>query len=87
MTEVRFRQAFLLLLVVTSNLSSMAIVLSLTGFGRGLRRPWLAALALALAAFWYAANPWPTFDGWHGLAWRTVLDPGTPAGQHPPSTL
>ena len=63
--------------------SSLAVVLSLTGLrvGRDRKRPWLAALALSLAAFWYAANPWPTFDGWHGLAWRTIFDSGSPPVQ------
>jgi len=61
-------------------LSSLAIVLSLTGLARarGARRPWVAALALSLGAFWYAANPGPTFDGWHGLGWRAALDPAAP---------
>ena len=62
-------------------LSSMAVVLSLSGLARERRRPWVAALGLALAAFWFAANPWPTFDGWHGLAWRTVIDPAAPPFQ------
>lgn len=63
--------------------SSLAVVLSLTGLrlGRDRRRLWLAALAVSLAAFWYAANPWPTFDGWHGLAWRTAFDPAAPDAQ------
>jgi len=63
--------------------SSLAVVLSLTGLrlARDERRPWIAALAVSLAAFWYAANPWPTFDGWHGLAWRTTFDPAAPAVQ------
>src|SRR5436305_4710551 len=53
--------------------SSGAIVLSTTGLwlARGRRRPWLSALSVSFAAFWYAANPGPTFDGWHGLGWRT----------------
>jgi len=42
-------------------------------------RPWLGALAVSLAAFWYAANPGPTFDGWHGLGWRALWDSSTPA--------
>lgn len=43
------------------------------------RRPWLGALAVSLAAFWFAANPGPTFDGWHGLGWRALWDSTTPA--------
>jgi hypothetical protein len=60
--------------------SSMAAVLSLVGLhrARGERRPWASATALSLAAFWYAANPGPTFDGWHGLGWHAMLDPGSP---------
>ena len=44
-----------------------------TGFGRGRGRrgPGSRRWRVALAAFWYAANPGPTFDGWHGLGWRT----------------
>lgn len=41
---------------------------------------WPAATALGLAATWYAATPGPTFDGWHGLGWRTIGDPSAPAG-------
>src|SRR5690348_4432905 len=52
--------------------SSIAIVLAAAGLAasRG-RQPglWCSALALAIGAFWYAANPGPTFDGWHGLGW------------------
>ncbi len=40
---------------------------------------WPVALGLALAAAWDAATPWPTFDGWHGLNWRAIGDPSTPA--------
>src|SRR4051812_44106501 len=36
--------------------------------------PWLAALGVALAAFWHSVTPGPTFDGWHGLGWRSILD-------------
>ena len=63
-------------------LSAGAIVLALTGLGLGLARAraglWPAALAIALAAFWYAATPGPTFDGWHGLGWRAILDAKAP---------
>jgi hypothetical protein len=66
-------------------LSSGAIVLALLGTGLGLdgeqRRRWGAALAVSMAAFWYAANPGPTFDGWHGLGWRSIFEPDTPIGQ------
>jgi hypothetical protein len=62
-------------------ISSLAVVLSLTGLWleRGRRGPWISALTASLAAFWYAANPQPTFDGWHGLGWGAALDPATPA--------
>lgn len=39
---------------------------------------WPTALALSLAATWHAATPGPTFDGWHGLGWRAMLDPSAP---------
>ncbi|MFO0960245.1 MAG: protein tyrosine phosphatase [Isosphaeraceae bacterium] len=39
---------------------------------------WTSALALSLGAFWYNSNPGPTFDGWHGLGFRALLDPATP---------
>jgi predicted protein tyrosine phosphatase len=38
----------------------------------------LAATVLSLLGFWYAANPGPTFDGWHGWGWRTAFDPSAP---------
>jgi protein tyrosine phosphatase (PTP) superfamily phosphohydrolase (DUF442 family) len=41
---------------------------------------WISALGLALSGFWYSANPWPTFDGWHGLGWRVATDPAAPIG-------
>ncbi len=41
-------------------------------------RLWPTALALSLASAWYAAAPGPTFDGWHGLGWRSVLNPALP---------
>ena len=58
-----------------------AVVLALAGLGsnRGPGRAlWPAALGLALAAFWHAANPGPTFDGWHGLGWRAIAEPEAP---------
>jgi protein tyrosine phosphatase (PTP) superfamily phosphohydrolase (DUF442 family) len=60
--------------------SSVAIILAATGLAAGRSRPglWPTALGLALAAFWYAANPGPTFDGWHGLGWRALVHPDTP---------
>ncbi len=56
--------------------ASAAIVLSAWGLLRGpKRRLWLAAMALSLAGFWHAATPGPLLDGWHGLGWRTILNP------------
>jgi hypothetical protein len=43
-------------------------------------RPWLGALAASLAAVWYAATPGPTFDGWYGWGWRTIINPLAPWG-------
>jgi hypothetical protein len=40
---------------------------------------WPLALVGSLAALWHAATPGPTFDGWHGLGWRTIFDPSAPA--------
>jgi len=45
---------------------------------RGRVALWPTAMALSLAALWHASTPGPTFDGWHGLGWRVILDPGTP---------
>jgi hypothetical protein len=62
--------------------SSIALVLSVLGLWGAVRRRrpglWPSALALALAGFWYAANPGPTFDGWHGLGWTALHHPETP---------
>jgi protein tyrosine phosphatase (PTP) superfamily phosphohydrolase (DUF442 family) len=62
--------------------SSLDIVLAVTGLAIAARRRqpglWPSAVGLSLAAFWYAANPAPTFDGWHGLAWRALIHPETP---------
>jgi protein tyrosine phosphatase (PTP) superfamily phosphohydrolase (DUF442 family) len=60
--------------------SSLAIVLSITGWVASRKRPelWPTALGISLAVFWYGANPGPTFDGWHGLGWRAMLQPDTP---------
>lgn len=59
-------------------LSAPATVLSLIGVSLGGRREWLAALGIALGAFWLASCPWPTFDHWHGLGWHAILDGSTP---------
>jgi hypothetical protein len=61
--------------------SSLAIVFALAGATLGWRRPglWTSALGLALAAFWHASTPGPTFDGWHGLCWRMIFNRGAPA--------
>jgi hypothetical protein len=61
--------------------SAVGVVIALAGLARarGRRRPWLAALVLASAALWHAATPGPTFDGWHGLGWRALLDRDAPA--------
>ncbi|WP_165228751.1 protein tyrosine phosphatase [Aquisphaera insulae] len=61
-------------------IASAALVLSAWGVLRGRsRRAWLAALALSIAGFWHAATPGPLVDGWHGLGWRTLLNPAAPA--------
>ncbi len=61
--------------------SALAIVAIAARAGRSGGRDlslWPSALALGLAATWHASTPGPTFDGWHGLGWRTILDPGAP---------
>jgi hypothetical protein len=62
-------------------LSSLSIVLAIAGLRRARveRKLWIAATAISAAAFWYAANPGPTFDGWHGLGWYALADPTSPA--------
>jgi predicted protein tyrosine phosphatase len=64
--------------------SAGALVLALAGLVLRRRRGgldlWPAASGLALAAYWDAANPGPTFDGWHGLGWRAIAGPGSPPG-------
>ncbi len=60
---------------------SVALAALALGVRRGRDRGlWPTALALALAAAWHASTPGPTFDGWHGLGWRVVLDPAAPIG-------
>lgn len=39
---------------------------------------WPTTLASSIAASWHASTPSPTFDGWHGLGWRTILNPSAP---------
>src|SRR5262249_215866 len=46
-----------------------------SGKGNGL---WIAAILLSTTAAWHAASPGPTFDGWHGLGWRTIFDSTAP---------
>jgi len=59
--------------------AAAVVVLSGWGLFRGSRkRLWLAAMALSLAGFWHAATPGPLMDGWHGLGWRTILNPEAP---------
>jgi hypothetical protein len=60
--------------------SSLAIILSVVGWVASWNRPglWPSALGISLAAFWYGANPGPTFDGWHGLGWRALFHPESP---------
>lgn len=60
--------------------ASGATVLALGGLVLARRTPglWPAAVALGLAGLWHASTPGPTFDGWHGLGWRTMFDPNAP---------
>ena len=61
-------------------LSAGAVVLSLAGLAaaRTKRELWPTALAASLGALWHASTPGPTFDGWHGLGWRTIADSSAP---------
>ena len=71
-------------------LGSAASAIALVVIGSRLRRRWLGgeadlalwptAMALGLAATWHASTPGPTFDGWHGLGWRTIFDPSATPG-------
>lgn len=68
-------------------LSSGAVVLAVAGLLSGesrrdqvVARRWVSGLSISLAAFWYSAAPGPTFDGWHGLGWRTILNVHAPLG-------
>ena len=61
-------------------MSAAAVVFSVAGMTLARGRPglWPSALGAALGLFWYAANPGPTFDGWHGIGWRALADPTAP---------
>ena len=63
-----------------SELGTASIIRPSDPFSRGERggAQWLAALGMALAALWHSATPGPTFDGWHGLGWRSIFDPSAP---------
>lgn len=60
--------------------SAAGFVVSVAGLlrARGNRQLWPTALGLSAAALWHASTPGPTFDGWHGLGWRVVLDRSAP---------
>ncbi|MFO0910753.1 MAG: protein tyrosine phosphatase, partial [Isosphaeraceae bacterium] len=60
--------------------SAVAIALSLGGliWNRSDRRLWTGALAIGTGAYWLAANPSPTFDGWHGIGWASIGNAQTP---------
>lgn len=70
---------------VAMYLASITVALSAFGVAR-MRKSgpggalWVAALGVSIAGFWAVTNPWPTFDGWHGLGWRVVFDPSAPMG-------
>lgn len=64
-------------------LAGIATALSVGGCVLARRRGepanlWPAATAASLAAFWHMSTPGPTFDNWHGLGWRAILDPEAP---------
>ncbi len=62
-------------------LYASAAVVAVAGFGwiaSRRARLWPAAMALGLAAGWFAATPGPCYDGWHGLGWRAIGDGSAP---------
>lgn len=69
-------------------LAALAVILATTGLGTALVQRlrdrsirvdlWISAWALSTAAIWHASTPGPTFDRWHGLGPRTILDPAAP---------
>jgi hypothetical protein len=67
-------------LYLSSAVAAIGLVAVLTRFrrGRAALALWPSALALGLAATWHASTPGPGFDGWHGLGWRSILDPAAP---------
>jgi hypothetical protein len=64
---------------VAIDFSAAAVLLAGWGFlrrrGAGL---WPAAMAASIGAYWYAATPGPSLDGWYGLGWRSIADPHAP---------
>ena len=61
-------------------LAAGSVVLAALGRlrSRERRAAWMGVFALSSAAFWYSSAPGPTFDGWHGLGPRAILDPSVP---------
>jgi len=60
-------------------LAGLGVVLSAGGMiaSRG-GSLWPVGLTLGLAGLWHSATPGPTFDGWHGLGWRTIGEDTAP---------
>ncbi len=59
-------------------LSSICIVVALRGTFRAPGTLWQTALALSLGALWHASTPGPTFDGWHGFGFTTIVTATAP---------
>jgi hypothetical protein len=64
-------------------ISAACVVASLGGLIGSVRKRegaklWPLACLGSLAALWHAATPGPTFDGWHGLGWRSIWDSSSP---------
>ncbi len=69
-------------------LTGAALALSLVGLIRIARSRhydpmhswilWPTATAISMAGVWYASTPGPSFDGWHGFGWRTILNATAP---------
>ena len=55
--------------------SAVVVVLAACGWLTSRRSAmWPAIMAAGAGTGWFAANPGPCYDGWHGLGWRAIFD-------------
>lgn len=60
--------------------SSVVVAMAAAGWIATRRaKLWPAAMAVGLAAVWFASTPGPCYDGWHGLGWQAIGDAAAPA--------